>query len=246
MLTVHEVSDLTGVTDRALHHYDAIGLLHHSQVSKAGYRLYDDTALSRLSEIMLLKELEFPLREIQTIPDRAVSDRDMVLEQQIRMLELKRDRLNDIICLARKIRTIGVDQVDLKALDTRKLDTWREQARKEWGSTEAWKEYETKSEGRSREKEQRLDLEMAEIFRRFGGIRDSRPDSDTAEALVRELQAYITKNYYTCTDEILRSLALMYAAGGEMTENIDSFGGKGTAVFVSKAVRCTLGDNGSR
>ena len=67
MMTVHEVSKLAGVSVRALHHYDRIGLLHPAEVSDAGYRLYDDTALERLQFILLFKELEFPLKEIREI-----------------------------------------------------------------------------------------------------------------------------------------------------------------------------------
>ena len=62
MRTVHEVSGLTGVSVRALHHYDRIGLLHPAKVTEAGYRLYDDAALERLQYILLFKELQFSLK----------------------------------------------------------------------------------------------------------------------------------------------------------------------------------------
>ena len=60
MRTVHEVSELTGVSVRALHHYDAIGLLKPTRVTPAGYRLYDDAALLRLQSILLFREVQFP------------------------------------------------------------------------------------------------------------------------------------------------------------------------------------------
>ena len=63
MMTVHEVSALTGVSIRALHHYDAIGLLKPTAVTEAGYRLYDDEAIARLHEIMLFRELDMPLKD---------------------------------------------------------------------------------------------------------------------------------------------------------------------------------------
>ena len=69
MRTVREVSRLTGVTVRALHHYDAIGLLKPTRVTEAGYRLYDDAALRRLQSILLLRELQFPLKQIKAILD---------------------------------------------------------------------------------------------------------------------------------------------------------------------------------
>ena len=65
MKTVHEVSRISGVSVRTLHHYDAIGLLKPTAVTEAGYRLYDDAALARLQNILLYRELEFPLKEIK-------------------------------------------------------------------------------------------------------------------------------------------------------------------------------------
>ena len=69
MRTVKEVSKLTGVSVRTLHYYDAIGLLKPTKITKAGYRMYDDTAISRLQNILLFRELQFPLKEIKVILD---------------------------------------------------------------------------------------------------------------------------------------------------------------------------------
>ena len=67
MKTVKQVSKLANISVRTLHHYDAIGLLKPTQITDAGYRLYDDTALERLQTILLFRELQFPLKEIRTI-----------------------------------------------------------------------------------------------------------------------------------------------------------------------------------
>lgn len=69
MRTVNQVSKLTGISIRALHHYDAIGLLPPTTVTEAGYRLYDDAALKRLETIMLFRELEMPLSQIKALLD---------------------------------------------------------------------------------------------------------------------------------------------------------------------------------
>ena len=60
--------------------------------------------------------------------------------------------------------------------------------------------------------------------------------SELVQTQVKKLQEFITEHYYTCTKEILNGLGSMYACGGEFTENIDKFGGEGTAVFVAKAI----------
>ena len=88
MRTVKEVSRLTGVSVRTLHHYDAIGLLKPTEVTRAGYRLYDDTALSRLQSILLFRELQFPLKEIKAILDSPDFDPEEALTQQIKLLEM--------------------------------------------------------------------------------------------------------------------------------------------------------------
>ncbi len=67
MRTVNEVSKLTGVSIRTLQYYDKIGLLHPTKYTESGYRLYDDTALEKLQQILLFRELEFPLKEINKI-----------------------------------------------------------------------------------------------------------------------------------------------------------------------------------
>ena len=92
-MTVNEVSKLTGVSIRTLHYYDEIGLLHPSEITEAGYRLYDDTALERLQQILLFRELEFPLKEIKGVLDAPNFDRNRALEQQIELLTMKKEHL---------------------------------------------------------------------------------------------------------------------------------------------------------
>lgn len=240
MMTVHEVSKITGVSIRALHHYDNIGLLPATDLTEAGYRLYDDAALERLQIILLFRELEFPLKDIKKIIDSPDFDREKALEQQIQLLELRREHLQNLIELARGIKTIGVKNMSFDAFDTKKIDEYAEQAKAFWGQTGAYKEFEKKSEGRTKETQQKLNVEMMDIFREFGKIRNQAPDSEAAVSLAKKLQDHITANYYTCTDEILSSLGAMYAAGGDFTENIDKVGGKGTAEFAQKAIEAMI------
>ena len=140
MMTVKEVSRLTGVSIRALQYYDRIGLLHPSGHSQAGYRLYDEADLEILQQILLFRELEFPLKDIRKIIRSPGFDRSKALDQQIGLLKLKKEHIENLIDLA-----------------------------------------------------------------------------------VR-------------TKEILSGLGKMYAAGGEFTGNIDSYGGEGTATFAHQAI----------
>lgn len=118
----------------------------------------------------------------------------------------------------------------------RKMDAYTARAKEAWGATEAYKEYEKKSAGRSRGEEQALGAQLMEIFGAFGRAKNGSPAAEEAQTLVKQLQGYITEHYYTCTDEILLSLGQMYSAGGEFTENIDGAAGEGTAVFAAEAI----------
>ena len=91
MMTVHEVSKISGLSVRTLHHYDKIGLFRPSSHSEAGYRLYDDASLERLLFIMLYRTLGFPLEEIKAIMESKHYDRNAALRQQIEMLTLKKE-----------------------------------------------------------------------------------------------------------------------------------------------------------
>ena len=93
MKTVKEVSRITGVSVRTLHHYDAIGLLKPTAVTEAGYRLYDDAALERMQSILLFRELQFPLKDIKRILDAPDFDPMAALAQQVHLLEMQREHL---------------------------------------------------------------------------------------------------------------------------------------------------------
>lgn len=237
MMTVHEVSQISGVSIRALHHYDKIGLLPATEVTDAGYRMYDDTALERLQQILLFKELQFTLKEIKAILDSPDFDRGRVLEQQIQLLELRKEHLQNLIDLARGIKMIGVKHMSFEAFDTRKLDEYARQAKASWGQTDAYKEYEKKSVGRGKEEQHVLNVQMMEIFSEFGEIKEQDPEGEAAVGLAKRLQEFITEHFYTCTDKILLGLGAMYAGGGDLTVNIDKIGGTGTAEFADKAIQ---------
>lgn len=236
MMTVNEVSKLTGVSIRALQYYDTIGLLPPAGYTKAGYRLYDDAAMERLQQILLFRELEFPLKEIKRILDSPSFDRSKALEQQIALLTMKKEHLENLILFARGIKGIGVNYMDFKAFDTKKIDEYTKLAKEQWGHTAEYKEYEEKTKSWSKDDEAAIADEFMKIFVEFGKMKAMEPSDKPVQALVKKLQDYITGHFYICSPKILNSLGKMYAGGGELTENIDAAGGAGTSEFVSKAI----------
>jgi len=236
MMTVNEVSKLTGVSVRTLQYYDTIGLLKPSGYTEAGYRLYDDTALERLQQILLFKELEFPLKEIKGIIDAPDFDRNKALQQQIELLTMKKEHLENLIDFARGLKLLGVRKVDFKVFDTKKIDEYSKRAKEQWGKTPEYKEYERKMQNMSDEDELAMVDEFMQIFAEFGQMMALEPSDEEVQVQVKKLQDYITEHFYTCTKEILSGLGKMYSAGGEFTENIDKAGGSGTAEFTAKAI----------
>ena len=193
MMTVHEVSKLAGVSIRTLQYYDKIGLLHPTGYTDAGYRLYDDADLERLQQILLFRELEFPLKDIKAI-------------------------------------------INSPDFDRSKLDEYSRQAKELYGDTSEYKEMEEKQKNRTEEDEKILADRFMLLFKEAGEIKNSDPASVDAQNLVKRIQDYITENLYTCTNKILRGLGKIYSGGGDITANIDAYGGEGTAVFVANAI----------
>ena len=126
--------------------------------------------------------------------------------------------------------------MNFKAFDTTKQDRYAAEAKAKWGKTDAYKEFEKKTEGQTKEQQIADGDGLMAIFAELGAIRHTDPDSAEAQALIAKLQKFISDHYYTCTPQILKGLGQMYIAGDSMTENIDRAGGEGTAEFAHKAI----------
>ena len=236
MKTVKEISAITGVSVRALHHYDAIGLLKPTAVTDAGYRLYDDAALERLYMILVYRELGLALKDIAAILDAPDFDRNRVMEHQIELMQKKADQLHNRISLAKGMLILGVNNMEFENFDPKKLDDYSQQAKLLYGKTDAYKEYTQKSKNRSRKQEQDLGQKVMDFFVRLGTMRHLPPDSEAAQVWAKELQEYFTAHFYTCTPQIYKSLAESYAGGGSLNENIDKAGGPGTGAFAKQVI----------
>ena len=123
--------------------------------------------------------------------------------------------------------------MNFSSFDTEKINRYAKEAKAKWGKTDAYQEFEVKTAGKDMAA---TGEKLMDIFREFGEIRHLSPASPEAQTLVKKLQEFISANYYNCTDQILFGLGQMYAAPGEMNENIDKAGGEGTGVFARDAI----------
>lgn len=129
MRTVKEISNLTGISVRTLHYYDEIGLLKPASVSKAGYRLYDEKSLETLQQILFLRELDLPLKQIRFIVENPDTDNIQLLKGQKKMLELKKERLERIIASIEEILK-GDNKMDFEVFSKSELEQMYENMEK--------------------------------------------------------------------------------------------------------------------
>ncbi len=236
MRTVKDVSKLTGVSVRTLHYYDAIGLLTPTKVTDAGYRMYDDTALSRLQSILLFRELQFPLKEIKEFLDSPDFNQEETIAQQIKLLELQYKHIGELISFAREIQTKGVKTMNFEVFDTNEIEQYKAEVKSKWGNSKAYQEYEQRVVSHSEHNDSKFVNEIMSLFTDLGAMKQLPPTDKAVQEKIAALQAYINENFYTCSNDILKELGEMYVCDDRFKKNIDRFGGEGTAKFVREAI----------
>lgn len=243
-MKINEVAKLTGVTVRTLHYYDEIGLLKPAEVTDSGYRLYDSDLLFRLQQILLLRELDFPLDEIQEILKNPAFDQTDALKRHRELLVKKREHFDNLISLVDRImkgeKTMSFQEFDQTEMENMKKQ-FADEVKERWGSTDAYKESEKKTGSYDEPKWQQVGAESDAILKAFAQSRTKPADSAEVQALVKQWQDYITSRFYNCTNEILAGLGQMYTGDERFKENIDR-NGSGTAEFMAKAIEiyCNL------
>ena len=235
-MQIKKFAELTGVSVRTLHYYDEIGLLKPSSVDRfTGYRYYDESSVLRMQEILFYRELDFSLKSIAEILSSPKYDREKALKEQKKLLTLKKERLERLIL---SIDNAVKGENVMSAFDNSEFEAYKAETKEKWGNTKAYAEFSEKTKDYSKERFADINTGLEYIFRDFAELMQSgaEPNSSDAQALVKKLQAYITENFYTCTDEILAGLGQMYVADERFKHNIDKYA-DGTAEFVSEVIK---------
>ncbi len=234
-MQIKEFAKFTGVSVRTLHYYDEIGLLIPAYVDElTGYRFYDENSLIRMQEILFYRELDFSLKSISAILSSPDYDKEKALNEQKKLLILKKERLEKLISA---IDSAKKGENVMKAFNNTEFEKYKEEVKEKWGDTSAYKEYSQKTKSYSKDNFNAMGEGLESILEDFAVCMNSgsSPDSTDAQILVEKLQSYITENFYTCTNEILASLGQMYVADERFKNNIDKHS-VGTAEFVRKAI----------
>jgi len=223
---------------RTLHYYDEIGLLKPSKITESGYRVYSREDLELLQQILFFRELDFPLNEIREIMGNPNYDKEKALKNHRELLLRKRSHIDGLISLVEKALK-GENSMSFQEFDKRELVKTRKEyaaeAKQRWGNTDAYAEYEEKTQNYDDPQWKLLNGEGAAILGEFGRNRHLDPGSAEAQALVKKWQDYITAHFYACTIPILSCLGEMYIGDERFTRNIDK-NGEGTALFMATAI----------
>ena len=241
-LTVGQMAELSGVTVRTLHHYDALGLLTPGARSEAGYRLYEDAHCERLQEILFYRELGFGLEEIDAMLRDPEHDRAGALRHQRDLLAIRKDRLQKMIgavetALDAHEKGIAMTKEEMfevfgdfdpKAHEAEVEERWSGAAldesrrRTRTYGKDQWKD--AMAEGES------ITAEFAERLEAGEG-----PEGMAAMDLAERHRLHIDRWFYECSHEMHAGLANMYVADERFTEYYEKRA-PGLAEFVRAAI----------
>ena len=121
-------------------------------------------------------------------------------------------------------------------MNVKEINNYYAEAREKWGNTSEYKEYEAKSKNRTKQEFEDINDRFMNIFSEIGKLKDLSVEDEKVQGKIKELQQFISDNYYTCTNEILYSLGQMYVNDERFKKNIDNAGGEGTAKFVCEDI----------
>lgn len=143
-MMIHEVAKLTGITIRALHYYDEIGLLEPTKADKTKYRLYSENDLEKLQQILFYREVGFSLKEIKALLSAPVYNRREALERHLELLNLRKKKIEELICLVNDTLA-GKSDYSFTAFSNAEVSALQEKYRNEvierWGSTHEYQEF---------------------------------------------------------------------------------------------------------
>lgn len=241
--TVGEVAELTGVTVRALHHYDEIGVLTPSGRTRAGYRLYSDADVVRLHAITNWRDMGFALAEIAALLDDSDTDLGTALEKQRERLLDRADRLAEMIeALDRAIKDHerGSDMPDERVREIFggfDPSEHEDEAADRWGETEAYAEAGRRTSAYTADDWARYRRETDENVRHFARLMQegSQPGSSETAAAARRHGELIHEWFYPITPEIHVGLADSYVADPRFAANYERHA-PGLARYVRDAI----------
>lgn len=240
--TVSELAELAGVSVRTLHHYDRTGLLVPGRRSRSGYRLYGDEELRRLQQILLFRELDFPLGEIRRILDRPGYDPAEALEAHRGILREKGERiarlldlLDRTIAQMRGETTMLTDKELYEGFSEERIEAMKEEARRRWGRDRV-DESHRRVAALGKEEFARIKAAGEALEARFAAAfrAGEAPGSERTREICRGWEAHIG-NFYEPGPDILEGLGRLYAEPGPFRDRYEALA-PGLADYLQEAL----------
>jgi DNA-binding transcriptional MerR regulator len=242
-LSVGQLATLAGITVRTLHHYDEIALLVPGERTTAGYRRYTDTDLLRLQQILLYRELGFPLDEIAVILDEPRTDELTHLRRQHELLTRKAERLHQVIAAVE--RTMRAHTLDIPLTPQERFDVFggfrpedhRAEVERRWGNTDAYAQSSSRVASYTKDDWLQIKAEAAAITDDLAAARKAGlpPTSPHVMDLAERHRRHITRWFYDCTPDLHRCLGDMYATDPRFTATYESLV-SGLAAYFRQAI----------
>lgn len=242
-LTVSEVSKLSGVSVRTLHHYDALGLLSPSHRSDAGYRLYEEPDLLRLQQILFFRELGLSLERIHDVLTDPEFDLKATLRVQRQLLAEESIRLRAVLSAVEQTLealergTTMTKEEMFEVFGGFDPEAHAEEAEQRWGDTEAFKEsarrtkrYTKQDWARFKTEQDALNASMVAAMRKKVA-----PESAEGKAVAEAARLLIDRWFYPCPKAMHAKLGEMYVADARFTANYETLA-PGLAAWVSAAI----------
>jgi len=249
--TVGELARLAGVTVRTLHHYDRIGLVQPSERTSAGYRSYDVRDLDRLQQVLVYRELGFPLEEVATLLDDPGADPAAHLRRQHGLLRERLTRTQAMVAAVEKemeARQMGISltpEERFELFGDGFSDEYQAEAEERWGDTDAWAQSQRRTAAYTKDDWARIKAEADDVERRFAGALATGVPADAAPAmdLAEEHRQHISRWFYDCPPEMHAGLGRMYVADPRFTAHYDDVA-PGLAQYVSTALQANAARQG--
>jgi DNA-binding transcriptional MerR regulator len=251
-MNIGEVAALADVTVRTLHHYDRIGLLSPSGRTGSGYRQYAAGDLDRLHQVLLYRELGFPLEEIATVLDAPGADPAEHLRRQHRLLVDRLERTRAMVAAVEKemeARAVGINltpEERFEVFGEHDPSQYAAEAEERWGETDAWKQSQQRARSYSKEDWLRIRDEGADVEARLAAaLRGGVPaDSEQAMDLAEAHRQHIGRWFYECSPEMHAGLGRMYVEDERFTAHYEQIA-PGLAQYVSTAWQANAARQGA-
>jgi MerR family transcriptional regulator, thiopeptide resistance regulator len=252
--TVGPAADAVGTTVRALHHYDAIGLVVPSGRTPAGYRVYTDADLDRVRHVLVYRELGFALEDVAALLDGDDDDRARRIREQVDAVSERIGRLQQVQAALEQEMEAQMNGVRLTQAEKRELfgDTWVEneqdyarEAEQSWGDTDAWRQSQRRAASYGKADWQTIKAEADGINRRFVALMQAGEpaDGEAATAVAEEHRRHIDRWFYSCSPEMHAGLGRMYVQDERFAATYEGIAA-GLARYVSEAVQANAAARG--